>query len=240
MRDIGDSRTVYNWGGFIFVTGLLGAALTGLGAWLLLDGLLPVFIGRQLVLFAAAGLAAVTGLLYFGHPAGAAGIVDYVPHPLTGRDLGVFLLKVLLLVWLYLGLPWVTGWFTGGVEETIAGLNSLHLVGPWQALGAVGRIGTLAECLLFLALLPLIYLGFNALMFLLNAFEGEKTTAHKVLAVIVGVPLSLGLGLGGLGALVIASFANFLGALGFLLILIVFAAVTGGVVYLVTLPWRRS
>jgi len=218
------------WAGFIPLLGFLGAALTGLGAWFLLAAPAAALPSGDLVRWLGVAVGALNGLLLFGHPAGALGIVDYEPHPLKPRDLGVFLLKALLLAWLYLGLPWVTSWFTGGFAETLGSLERLAFsIDPWNLLLELGRIGTYAECLLFLVLLPVIYLGFNAFMAVLQAFEGRKPAPLKALALILGPPLTLGLGLGGLGALLIASFANFLGALGFLLILLGFTGATTGV-----------
>lgn len=220
----------YTAAGFVPLLGLLGAILAGAAAWWALDGLrIPGFELEPWLRWLATGLAALTGLCYFGLPSTLVNVPDWRPHLFQPRDLTLALGKLVLLAWLYLGLPWVVSWFSGGWQsllDTFANLGRSS--GGWNVLWDLAELGLAAQTALFLLLLPVIYLGANALLGFLSAFDADVPWWGKLLLLPLCGALTLGLGLGGLLLLGYTAILNLLGSLGLILILLVFGGVTAG------------
>jgi hypothetical protein len=237
-----DTEPKYTYAGFIPLLGLLGALGFGLLAWFAFDWLkLPGIHAVLWVRLGVSGFAAIIGLLFLGQPSTVIAVPEKKKHVFMSRDVGIALGKLLLLVWVYIGLPWVTSWFTGGYSESVHAIMNLGASGTGSdIIWDIVRVGTFAQSLILLALLPLLYLGANTMMAFLSAFDSDMPGLLKAVVLIVCGPLTLLFGLGGIIALFFAIFMNFIGSLGLLLILLGFLGATAAVIGIFYMIFRKK
>ncbi len=236
-----DTEQKYTLAGFVPLLGLLGAIAFGLLAWFAFDWLkLPGIHAVLWVRLGISGLAAVIGLLFLGLPSTIIAVPEKKKHIFMPRDIGIALGKLALLVWFYIGLPWVTSWFTGGYSESIDVIMNLGASGGSDVIWDIVKVGTFAQALMLLSLLPLLYLGANTMMAFLSAFDSDMPGLLKALVLLVCGPLTLVLGLGGAAALFFSIFLNFIGSIGLILILLGFLGATAAVIGIFYMIFRKK
>ncbi|MCD4733798.1 hypothetical protein K8R78_06120 [bacterium] len=237
-----DTEPKYTLAGFVPLLGLLGALGFGLLAWFAFDWLkLPGIHTVLWVRLSVSGLAAVIGLLFLGLPSTIIAVPEKKKHIFMSRDIGIALGKLALLAWFYIGLPWVTSWFTGGYSESVHAIMNLGASGAGSdVIWDIVKVGTFTQSLVLLALLPLLYLAANTMMAFLSSFDSEMPGLLKALVFLVCGPLTLVLGLGGAAALFFAIFMNFIGSIGLLLILLGFLGATAAVIGIFYMIFRKK